>query len=1156
MLRFTAMLFAIAVAGCTPDAAPEVTHPTGEVPAVRGLQNSPMDGGSCVGRCGGNADGCWCDSLCDRYGDCCDDKAEVCSVQGDTCDDPIPVDTVPIVIEGETADTSNATDQMHYASGACNGEDQGWGIGAPEQIYAFTAPSAGLYTVTLHPGPGFDSNLYVTGSCDHGEVQTCVAGDEEIGRGVQEQVSVPMEPGETVHIVVDGWGGGASGRYTLAIALAQTQCDVPFDHRFDAPREVPEPAPSRPHDEYVFRIAAHHNCLNCDLAVADETIQRVRDHADAIWITADALGAMRSVADGGNQNQGLEDLIAGGDWPIYTAANVSTLAWREMAEVGEDLDRVNSFDYQRTTSTDVHPSHWAMEVEPAEDMPGNLVIDDALLGHNVRNNPFTNKGQREAVYQYPMEFKRAEDVFDVDTENFPRYQVSATCKARAARSSYRPALPDAALTLADVPNAPSLRVNTLARLRAIFGDGLCALPMVTCANNDLATAQLNEAAWPLELVPSHIGFGRAGFVRHCLRPEDAHGEFLAARCFPEGPCPDDARGWDLYGGDTDHGHWSGDGVLDVEVHTCTAPGTAPYVRRFRQEFPSWDDPNENFGRVGLEDIACMVVDPSKPAAAQVIGDSIADHAAATGSKGVASDNMSHLVFGREKVHGAVPWRHPDGDRNVFVVGQGYNKKTVMHRPAYPEREIGAAQAQQNFTDDWANLWLETRSEVHCNPALAEFTWLPNTNPLLPVVQDVSQNQTFADEQEMTLDLLGGGMWDEKWGNLDFGTDLLRRRALLRLLAAQRISSLGRPALLSLQYQGFSDFDPDPEVNYDPTPLEENSLGEAFAPEPAGIDNSYAFARGLAAYLIVLDQPSLLLDPYRWYGDGRYALDGVGTFENFERTLAGTTWMRHFLDRDAGAPLMPIAATTEPASLRGTERDATIVYRRYENALAVMHTRGTAIGGAPIAVQAPEGEDWFLDVVVPWAGWAKTRDAMTPSPVACDVTEAISVDAVISCRKRNRRTVGNHSKWSGCELDLCHGQGQACLDANKDAIKTCHDAAGAACTEVCTAPGENAQTIVRRVHIPGGTWLRLHPNRTLLLWSLGAARDQGNEAMDQVHIDACADVEPGPDYPGEDVCSQLWWRDPAAEVRVALPAVEPGDCDADVRDFRCAPGDVE
>lgn len=1158
-LRVSVVLLALALAACAETAPSGPGGTTDRAPtqsARHTMEFLPNPLGSCAGHCGGNAGNCWCDSFCVTYGDCCPDKPAHCEAPpGDLCGDAIPIPTVPFHAEAGAADTSNAQDLMHYAEGGCAGEAGGWGEGAPEQVYAFTAPVDGVYAVTLTPEADFDSNLYVLSGCQQGEVATCIAGDEQVGQGVRERVEFSLEEGETAHIVVDGWGAGASGRYALSVDYAQGQCDVPFDHRLDEPRAPIGAAPLRPHGDYVFRLAVHHSCLDCDLVVDDDTMRTVRAHADAMWIAADVIGAMRSVADE-EQNLVLTELADDPDWPIYTAANVSTLGWRAFSHVGEDLHRVNDFDYQRTTTTDVHPSQWAMEVAPSEDLPGNLVIDDALLGFDPLTRMFD--AHRNELYRYPMEFQRAEDVFDVEHADFPRYQLSATCKHRAARSAYRPALPERNIRLADVPRADGLRANALARIWALYGEAACDLIPVQCDDSrTLDGATLDGTLWSANYVPSHVEFGRSGFVRHCVRPDDAGDDLLAARCFG-GPCADDERGWDLYGGDTlPDGHWAGDGVLDVEVHPCATPGTEPHVRRFRAEFPNWEQPGDGFGRLGVQDIACMLPDPSKPATPSVIAGSIADHVAVTGASGVASDNMSYLSFGDPgNAHASVPWRHPDGDRLVHVVGQGYNKTTQLHRPAYPERDIGRAEAQQRFVVDWATMWLRTRAQIHCHPDLQDFTWLPNTNPILPVVQATRQTQSFEDELKMSLDILGGGMWDEKWGNVDFGSDLLRRRALLKFAAAHRISSLGRPALLSLQFQGFNDFDPDPDVTYSPTPLSQNSLGERFSPEPAGIDNRYAFTRGLATYLLVQNGPSLLLDPYRWYGEPTQAIDGTGTFDRFATVLAGSTWMRHFLDRDVGAPLMSAAGATEPVQHRHTAQDASVLYRHYERALALQHTRGPAIGGEPLAVQAPEGQDWFLDVVMPWGGWHLTHDRFTPSPLACDVSDEFSVPELIQCRKLNRRSIEGHSNWSGCELDHCYDLGDTCRQERSGPISACHVNARTACERVCVPPGDDTETIVRRIHIPGGTWLVLHPNRSLLLWADGAQRDTGREVMRELDIENCDLAPTDPAYPGGDVCTQLLWVEPPVAARVNLPILEPGDCESTVRDFRCPPSDVE
>ncbi|MCH9647099.1 MAG: M36 family metallopeptidase [Deltaproteobacteria bacterium] len=46
---------------------------------ICGGESGPPPGPSCVGFCGGQSDdGCWCDSLCAGFGDCCPDKVPVC----------------------------------------------------------------------------------------------------------------------------------------------------------------------------------------------------------------------------------------------------------------------------------------------------------------------------------------------------------------------------------------------------------------------------------------------------------------------------------------------------------------------------------------------------------------------------------------------------------------------------------------------------------------------------------------------------------------------------------------------------------------------------------------------------------------------------------------------------------------------------------------------------------------------------------------------------------------------------------------------------------------------------------------------------------------------------------------------------------------------
>ena len=47
--------------------------------------------GTCDGFCGGASDGgCYCDSVCDNYGDCCDDKVDFCGDESGSGDNMMP----------------------------------------------------------------------------------------------------------------------------------------------------------------------------------------------------------------------------------------------------------------------------------------------------------------------------------------------------------------------------------------------------------------------------------------------------------------------------------------------------------------------------------------------------------------------------------------------------------------------------------------------------------------------------------------------------------------------------------------------------------------------------------------------------------------------------------------------------------------------------------------------------------------------------------------------------------------------------------------------------------------------------------------------------------------------------------------------------------
>lgn len=81
----------------------ETLESDGQESDTRGVGNAQQAlVGSCESACGGrSADGCYCDGACERYGDCCDDKVQVCD--GDVTPPPPP----PVTSPGDVPDSEH-----------------------------------------------------------------------------------------------------------------------------------------------------------------------------------------------------------------------------------------------------------------------------------------------------------------------------------------------------------------------------------------------------------------------------------------------------------------------------------------------------------------------------------------------------------------------------------------------------------------------------------------------------------------------------------------------------------------------------------------------------------------------------------------------------------------------------------------------------------------------------------------------------------------------------------------------------------------------------------------------------------------------------------------------------------------------------------------
>ncbi len=122
-----------------------------------------------------------------------------------------PADTLDETTSGSTLGHSNAM------SGSCGGDE------APERTFEFTAPLDGLYTFDTNTSD-FDTVLYLLeGDCTGVEL----ACDDDGGSATQSRLVTPLSAGQTVVVVVDGYGTHSSGAFVLNAAVqSATGCDA------------------------------------------------------------------------------------------------------------------------------------------------------------------------------------------------------------------------------------------------------------------------------------------------------------------------------------------------------------------------------------------------------------------------------------------------------------------------------------------------------------------------------------------------------------------------------------------------------------------------------------------------------------------------------------------------------------------------------------------------------------------------------------------------------------------------------------------------------------------------------------------------------------------------------------------------------------------
>lgn len=118
-----------------------------------------------------------------------------------------------------------STQGVAAGSGSTVGEDDSLAIGCgdgggADRVIAFTAPSTGDYVFDTD-GSSFDTTLAVFDSCDEDSELAC---DDDSGSGATSTLSVTLLSGQSVVVVVDGYGDD-TGNWLLNINAVSNDCD-------------------------------------------------------------------------------------------------------------------------------------------------------------------------------------------------------------------------------------------------------------------------------------------------------------------------------------------------------------------------------------------------------------------------------------------------------------------------------------------------------------------------------------------------------------------------------------------------------------------------------------------------------------------------------------------------------------------------------------------------------------------------------------------------------------------------------------------------------------------------------------------------------------------------------------------------------------------
>ncbi len=353
----------------------------------------------------------------------------------------------------------------------------------------------------------------------------------------------------------------------------------------------------------------------------------------------------------------------------------------------------------------------------------------------------------------------------------------------------------------------------------------------------------------------------------------------------------------------------------------------------------------------VDGVTCLAIDPSKAAAADMLGGSIAQEVAALGVDGLVTDEIGGKYVDsnalRRDIYGRIdnparlnddgtrkyitktiavpaPWDvnvDADGDGNAdgvaFLLSHGTPLESYNHRLPFDDDP----QPMRAYSQAAVAMSSELASDLRLG-LMPDRPYMPNFNTIAANLLELPGNDGA--KFDAVDDIFSQGAYFEKWGNVRTGGDAALLRTYLELYAARIQADSSHTAVLTAQLLSYNDTDV--------------AFSNEASPFPGLRHSTHNLERALAMYLLVMNDQNrtLAIEPER-FGNNT-GPDNYRSARVTANILAHDTWLRELLDLKAGNALMPVAFD---AKLNG-HANHHLVYRQFDNALVIFNTHDEAL----------------------------------------------------------------------------------------------------------------------------------------------------------------------------------------------------------------------